>query len=132
MVMAVVEVLRVGAAAVVALDPCFAAIGVALFFPDGETVFHVVDNVATSEEGVAPMVCGDADPDCDVADLQRANAVHNGRCLDLEFFGGFGDDLFGDRRSELCIATVVKLVYGFAFVMIAHPALVAAEGACCL
>lgn len=74
----------------VALDPRAGAVLVDFFFPDGEAVFDIVDDVAAAEEGVASMMCCDTDPDCDISDGEVSDAVNDSGIEQREFFFGFG------------------------------------------
>jgi len=123
---AMLKVCGVGAAAVVAFDPSFAAVGVDFFFPDREAMFDVVDNVAAGQKSIASMVSGHADTDCDVADGECADSMDYGGFLNAKFRFGFVENRLGNAGRELGVAAVMERGHGFAFVMIAHPPLVAA------
>lgn len=125
MVVVLLEILRVGAAAMVAFDPGFAAVVVNFLLPDGEAVFDIVDDIAAGEKCVATVVGGYADPYGDVANCQLADAMDDGR-LYFELFFGLSQNLLRDARCELGIATIVQFSHGLALVMIAHPTFVAA------
>ena len=92
----VLQILWVRAAAVITFDPGLGAVGVDLFLPDRKAVFDVVDDVARGEEGIATVVCGDADPYCDVASRKWAEAMHDGRVFNVKL----GLSLFDNRLRD--------------------------------
>jgi len=106
----VLQILRIRAAAVVTFDPGFGAIGVDLLLPNREPVFDVVDDVARGEKGVATVVCGDADPDGDVACGEWTEAMHDRSVFNVEFGLSLFDDHFRDRRCELGVARIVLVL----------------------
>ena len=129
MIVMVLQVLRVRTAAVVAFDPGFCAVGVDLFFPNRQAVLDVVDNVTSGQKSVAAVVCGDADPDGNVASRKWAETMHDGGVFDVEFNLGLFDNGLRDTRCELCIPVIVEFGDGLAFIVIAHPTFVAAVAA---
>src|SRR5262245_53828653 len=62
--------------AALAVYPPRVAVAVMLFLPDGNAMFDLLNVVATGEEGFLAMVSAYADPDRELADGERADAVH--------------------------------------------------------
>ncbi len=76
----------------VALDPDAGAIGVVLFFPDGNGGFDRVDDGAAGVECRITVGGGDSDTDRDFSDLEVAGSVLATGGYDIMVFANFLDD----------------------------------------
>ena len=107
-------------------NPGGGAVGVDFFFPDREAVFDIVDNIAAGQKAVASVVGDHADPDGDVAGGEGTDPVDGGGVEDVEFFFGFFQDGLCDGGCQFGVSAVVECGDRFAFVVVPHPAFVAA------
>ena len=110
----------------VTFDPGCGAVSIDFFFPDGEAVFDVVDNVAAGQKGVAPVVGGDSHPYRDVARGEGTDSVDDRSVFNMKLGFGLIENGLRNVGRELRVATVVELFDDFTLVVVAHPTLVAA------
>ncbi len=108
--------------AALAVDPSGIAVFVVLLLPDGNAVFHFIDDVAARAKRLVAVARARAHPHRHIADPEIANAVHAGRALDAEALDRLGYDplaFLHRQRLERLVLQVPNLV---PFVVIAHPA----------
>src|ERR1700761_5693521 len=89
-----------GRGATFAVDPAGVAVLVVLLFPDGHSMFNLVDDVSTGLKCLSAVAGADAYPHGHFADRQVTDAVYACGVLDAETVEGFGDDAFAFLDSE--------------------------------
>ena len=92
-------------------------------------MFDFIDDVAAGAERFVAMRGAHAHPHGDVADRQRAHAMHAGGARDAEPRDGFVDDARAFLFGELGEGLVFEARDRVAFVVIAHPAFERREAA---
>lgn len=122
------KILGVGTAAMIALDPSLGAVGVDFHFPDRQPVFDVIDYIAAREKGVSSVLGSDANPDGDISCFECACAMDYSRVFELKPSRGLVEYGCRDGRGECRVSVVVEFGDGFSFIVVAHPAFVAAIG----
>ncbi|MFO1428257.1 MAG: hypothetical protein U1F11_15065 [Steroidobacteraceae bacterium] len=85
-------------------------------------MLDLVDDVAAGAERLVAVACGDTDPDRELADRERADAVHAARVLHAEARDGLLDDALALAHRELFEGLVLEPRDGVALVVVAHPA----------
>ena len=105
-----------------AIDPARIATDVMFFFPDGQTVFDLIDDVTAGTKCLVAVWRADAHPHGNVADCQIADAMHAARELDTKPGAGLVDDALAFFDAKRLKGFVFEMCNTLAFVVIAHPA----------
>ena len=115
--------------AALAIDPAGVTVDVVLLLPDRHAMLDFIDDESAGAERLVTMHRADADPDRDVADGQRADAMYAGGARHTELLDrGLHDAcafLLGELRERLVLEARDRV----AFVVIAHPAFEGGEAA---
>ena len=108
--------------AALAIDPARVAVDVVLFLPDRHAVLHFVDDVAARGECFGAMTRAHADPHRQIADRERADAMHARGSQHAEALDGFRDDALTFLVRQRFERLVFEARDRVTFVVIAHPA----------
>jgi hypothetical protein len=105
-----------------AVHPARIAIDVVFLFPDGHAMFDFIDDEAAGTKRFVAVRGAHSYPHGDVAQAQRAHAVHAGGARDAILRARFFDDTCAFLFGELGESLVFQARYRMAFIMVAHPA----------
>ena len=122
LVLVLMRVVRARHGAALAVHPARIAVDVVFLLPDGHAMFDFIDDEAAGAERFVAMRGAHAHPHGDVAERQRAHAMHAGGARDAELRDGFLDDARAFLFGELGEGFVFEARDRVAFVVIAHPA----------
>src|SRR5688572_28158637 len=122
-------VVRGRGGASLAVHPARIAGDVVFLLPDGHAMFHFIDDEAAGTECLVAMRGADADPYRDIADGERAHAVHTRGARDPVSLDGLGHDARAFLLGELRERLVLEARDRETFVVIAHPAFEPGESA---
>src|SRR6188768_2146364 len=112
-----------------AVHPAGIPVDVVLFLPDRYAMLHFVDDEPAGPKRLVAVHGADSDPDRDVADRQRPDAMYAGGAGHAKFFDGGLHDARAFLLGELGEGLVFEACDRVAFVVIAHPAFEGGEPA---
>lgn len=101
--------------------PLGVSIQIALVFPDRHTVLNFVDDITTSPKSSIAMWSGNADPYCDIANVQAPGAMHGNGMADVISRHGFIKDALAFFCGQSIIGFIIKTIDRAPFVGIAYP-----------
>ncbi len=115
--------------AALAVHPAAVAALVVLLLPDRQPMLDLVDDLAAGGEGLRAMPRGHAHPYRDVADRERAEAMHAFGRQHAVAARGLPDDARAFLERERLEGLVFERRHTAALVVVAHPALEGGESA---
>ena len=80
------------ASTVFTLHPTGVSIGIVFLFPDGDTAFHLINNVTTCGEGFFPVLGCCANPYGNLPNLQVTGPVDTSGVNYVKFFKSLGEN----------------------------------------
>jgi hypothetical protein len=107
--------------AALTVHPARIAIDIVFLFPNRNSMFDFVDDVATGTKSLIAMRCADANPDCDLAERKITDAMYAARVGHTEFHACFFDDARTLSNSESFEGLVFEAAHFATFIEIAHP-----------